>query len=585
MEDDELDSSPPRTPPPRSPSIPQTPSSAGRVNRTPSRINIPTSSPSTRKRRKSVVQHETIRTITQEFRTPSSSTPMKSARRRTIALNPSELVRVLSDTGRSSEAFDRRRTSFLRTPSKGKAVASQQTQESPSELLQTLAKMIAPGASPKQSPRQSPRQSLSRQDTLPSHIRTPRFLPGTPRRSSFRNTAFAGQSRRARDVRGDADTTPARVNKLADIHTPSDLLRLLTRMPDFQGQSSMHSDVHDDLGFEDIPVEPQANIPSTPQGRDSILPDMSLNEIYEQFQLLDEDEQAFIRESLEFGFRHNRSRRGVLSSDDAEQQRRMTYNSDTTFGTSMWEDEDDDMGEPQIPAQSHVLGTSKRQSGLRQEQEIDEDELDLTVKQIQKASAMDQDHDTNFAAETQSPELTPELGPGDEEDERAEEQENQDMVDSEQAEQKQTRLSQMGFTPMEALQNRLSDAQISQNSRRRLEPQSPIQPPARPPVQVTLAQLAARNTASESNVLRREIKAPAQKISEAGVVIPSLPKVLIRDLFQSFSKSKVSREALDCVIEASHQFFAQATEDLSVYANHAGRTMIQENDVQCLMQR
>lgn len=242
MEDDGLDSSPPRTPPPRSPSIPQTPSSAGRVNRTPSRINIATSSPSIRKKRKSVVQHETIRTITQELRTPSSSTPLKSARRRTIALNPSELVRVLSDTGRSSEAFDRRRTSFLRTPSKGKAVVSQHTQESPSELLQTLAKMIAPGATPKQSPRQSPRQSLSRQDLLPSHIRAPRtprqsltnrklsgFLPGTPRRSSFRNTAFARQSTRARDIHGDGDTTPARVNKLADIHTPSDILRLLTR--------------------------------------------------------------------------------------------------------------------------------------------------------------------------------------------------------------------------------------------------------------------------------------------------------------------------------------------------------------------
>jgi hypothetical protein len=238
MEDYEVTSSPPRTPPPRSPSIPQTPSSAGRVNRTPSRINLATSSPSNRKRRKSVVQHETVRTIAQEFRTPSSSTPMKSARRRTIALNPSELVRVLSDTGRSSEAFDRRRSSFLRTPSKGKAVASQQTQESPSELLQTLAKMIAPGASP----RHSPRQSLPHQEQLPSHMRAPRtprrsltnrklsgFLPGTPRRSSFRHTAFAGQSSRARNVRSDADTTPARVNKLADIHTPSDLLRLLTR--------------------------------------------------------------------------------------------------------------------------------------------------------------------------------------------------------------------------------------------------------------------------------------------------------------------------------------------------------------------
>lgn len=166
---------------------------------------------------------------------------------------------------------------------------------------------------------------------------------------------------------------------------------MLLLVPDFQGRSSIDRDVHDDLGFENIPGESPANIPSTPHGRESILPDMSLNEIYEQFQLLDEDEQAFIRDSLEFGFRHNRSRRGMLSSDDPEQQRRMTYNSDTTFGTSMWEDEDDDMGEPQILAQSDVLSSSKHQSELREEQVYEEDEIDLTVKQTQKASAMDQD--------------------------------------------------------------------------------------------------------------------------------------------------------------------------------------------------
>jgi hypothetical protein len=166
-------------------------------------------------------------------------------------------------------------------------------------------------------------------------------------------------------------------------------------VPDFREQTPIPGDAHSDLGFEDIPGESQAGIPSTPHGRESILPDMSLHEMYEQFQALDEDEQAFIRDSLEFGFRHNRSRRGLLSSDDPEQQRRMTYNSDTTFGTSMWEDEDDEMEESEVPhiplsAQADPLGTNRRQSGLRQKEEYDEDEIDLTARQSQKASAMDQ---------------------------------------------------------------------------------------------------------------------------------------------------------------------------------------------------
>jgi hypothetical protein len=81
-------------------------------------------------------------------------------------------------------------------------------------------------------------------------------------------------------------------------------------------------------------------------------------------------------------------------------------------------------------------------------------------------------------------EASPALGPGDGDEEQfIEDQENQEMDDTGQAEPKQwvvsllalcsqtnsltamnefcrTRLSQMGFTPMEALQNRLSDAQM-----------------------------------------------------------------------------------------------------------------------------
>ncbi|KAI9280156.1 hypothetical protein BC943DRAFT_340294 [Umbelopsis sp. AD052] len=517
-------SSPPRTPPPRSPSIPRTPSSAGRINQTPSRFNFTESSPSSRKRRRSTIQHNVTTSITREVRSiPSVSTPMRASRRRTIALNASDITRVLADTGRSSEVFDRRRTSFLRTPGRERTGPSQKVQESPSDLLQTLARMIAPGANPP--------ETVSRQSHLAANTptrappRTPRrsltnrklsgFLPGTPRRSSFRNTAFTGQTYRARSLLKDIET-PARVNRLADIRTPSDLLRLLTRMPDFQKDPSPSprqeptdhnlADLHeqdDDIDFSETPERRHS--------RESILPDMSIDEMHARFQLLDEDEKTFVRDSLEFGFRHHRNRRGFLSSDDMEKQRRLTYNSDATFGDSMWEDEDELMEEEMDDA---VLPSKPHRDEHQQTVSRDSlDEIDLTTQVHHELAAKEEQSLVNGFYETMLSKF---------------------II---------SRLSQLGFAPIDVLENRLSG--MDGSSRPKLQPQSPIPEPERPLVQVTLAQLAARSGA-EVDQLRKESKAPVQK---------------------------------------SHQFFAQASEDLSVYAGHAGRTMIQETDVECLMRR
>ncbi|KAH8553060.1 centromere kinetochore component CENP-T-domain-containing protein [Umbelopsis sp. PMI_123] len=605
MDIQDPNSSPPRTPPPRSPEIPQTPSSAGRVNQTPSRFNFPDSSPSFRKRRRSNTQQNAPASITRESRaTPSISTPMRTLRRRTIALNASDVTRILADTGRSSEAFNHRRTSFLHTPGRERNAASQQVQESPSDLLQALAKMIAPGANLP--------ESLSRHDHRSSNTptkppRTPRrslnnrklsgLLPGTPRRSSFRNTAFTGHSYRARNVRKDVET-PARVNRLADIRTPSDLLRLLTRMPDFQKDPSPTQVPNQrDRSLADL-IEQEGDIhfPPTPQGehgRESILPDMSLEEMHMRFQLLDEDEKTFVRDSLEFGFRHHRNRRGLLSSDDddIERQRRMTYNSDATFGDSMWEDDEEekiddnvsmnDEGAPSVP---HLVDHHHKLS------RESTDEIDLTT-QVQELAAKKEQQEAlpNIPKQPSPPpaveqeddmavDFDAQIGEG---DEYEVDEDIHDNAESTHMETKQTRLSQLGFAPIDTLESRLSSTQIS---RPKLQPQSPIKEPERPLVQVTLAQLAARS-GDDVDQLRRDTKAPVQKVSEAGIVVPNLPKALVKDLFSSFARSKVSREALETVMEASHQFFAQASEDLSVYAGHAGRTMIQEDDVQCLMRR
>jgi histone H3/H4 len=51
------------------------------------------------------------------------------------------------------------------------------------------------------------------------------------------------------------------------------------------------------------------------------------------------------------------------------------------------------------------------------------------------------------------------------------------------------------------------------------------------------------------------------------------------------SKAKLSKEALDAIMQASDWFFEQVSEDLGAYAAHAGRKTIEESDVITLMTR
>lgn len=50
-------------------------------------------------------------------------------------------------------------------------------------------------------------------------------------------------------------------------------------------------------------------------------------------------------------------------------------------------------------------------------------------------------------------------------------------------------------------------------------------------------------------------------------------------------KTKISKETLAAIEQASEWFFEQASEDLAVYSKHAGRKTIDESDVITLMRR
>lgn len=72
------------------------------------------------------------------------------------------------------------------------------------------------------------------------------------------------------------------------------------------------------------------------------------------------------------------------------------------------------------------------------------------------------------------------------------------------------------------------------------------------------------------------------KVSKHGIQYPSLPAGVVRKLATTFartagSKAKINKEALEAIMQASDWFFEQVSDDLGVYAKHAGRKTIDES--------
>lgn len=80
------------------------------------------------------------------------------------------------------------------------------------------------------------------------------------------------------------------------------------------------------------------------------------------------------------------------------------------------------------------------------------------------------------------------------------------------------------------------------------------------------------------------------KVSRYRIEYPSLPPTVIKRLASTFARSyggtgKLNKETLTAISQTSDWFFEQVSEDLSAYADHAGRKTIEEIDVITLMKR
>ncbi|KAG0347718.1 hypothetical protein BG004_007129 [Podila humilis] len=81
------------------------------------------------------------------------------------------------------------------------------------------------------------------------------------------------------------------------------------------------------------------------------------------------------------------------------------------------------------------------------------------------------------------------------------------------------------------------------------------------------------------------VSQPVKKATRTKINVPSLPTSLQKQLVNTFTRSRISQEAMQVILEGSDAFFEQASSDLAAYAAHAGRRTIDESDVECLMQR
>jgi histone H3/H4 len=95
---------------------------------------------------------------------------------------------------------------------------------------------------------------------------------------------------------------------------------------------------------------------------------------------------------------------------------------------------------------------------------------------------------------------------------------------------------------------------------------------------------------TESNFISPNPKR-RQKFSRFGTLLPTIPSSTMKGIATRFvrsagqGKSKINKESLAAIEQATDWFFEQIGDDLGSYAEHAGRKTIDETDVITLMRR
>ncbi|KAI0173621.1 hypothetical protein GGR52DRAFT_396579 [Hypoxylon sp. FL1284] len=97
--------------------------------------------------------------------------------------------------------------------------------------------------------------------------------------------------------------------------------------------------------------------------------------------------------------------------------------------------------------------------------------------------------------------------------------------------------------------------------------------------------------AADQPLQRSTRRKTGKRISRHGIEYPALPQGVVKRLATTLAKTagvgktKISPDTLDALMQASDWFFEQLGDDLSAYAQHAGRKTIDESDMVMLMRR
>ena len=104
--------------------------------------------------------------------------------------------------------------------------------------------------------------------------------------------------------------------------------------------------------------------------------------------------------------------------------------------------------------------------------------------------------------------------------------------------------------------------------------------------------VAADNTnPQEVTPKLKERKPNSHERSRYGLPFPSLPTTMVKRIVKTSARSlgsgktRLNKEALTAITQASDWFFEQLGEDLGAYADHARRRTIDETDMITLMRR
>lgn len=87
------------------------------------------------------------------------------------------------------------------------------------------------------------------------------------------------------------------------------------------------------------------------------------------------------------------------------------------------------------------------------------------------------------------------------------------------------------------------------------------------------------------------LQGKAKRLSKYGIAVPNLPTGVVKKLATRFvrrkagSKTKLNKDAISAIEQATSWFFEQASNDLAGYSKHAQRKTIDESDVTMLMRR